>query len=48
MEEPCGQLPGSLLKIAPVSYNRAIIFGHPKLWCCGDSRIFTEWTVSIL
>ena len=50
VEEPCGQLPGSLLKIAPVSccYNRAIIFGHPKLWCCGDSRIFTEWTVSIL
>ena len=33
VEEPCGQLPGSLLKIAPVScwYNRAMIFIHQKL-----------------
>ena len=33
VEEPCGQLPRSLLKIAPLScwYNRAMIFIHKKL-----------------
>ena len=32
VEEPCGQLPGALLKIAPVSCwdNRAMIFIHQK------------------